>query len=677
MSQIQINPAENQKYAQLDAPNTGKPAAEVPKELQNARPSSRSSGWKIAGRVALGIVTIGFSELFRLAYKGIRSLCSKSAAAPAQEPRTTAVTQHTSGLPVAKPDTFESNSHLAGCCKKGFQGPYQTAVNEVLKDLRKQYGASFLPETIPSEMPKFAHLSGLIDSLNVFDKNASRNMFRAIKDAEEDVTPQVLKGFLKKHLEPQVRCQALVSEATKLTVKNGGLGGLNMQLVVKNLLTAPGLKDELNNCKSEDDIKKFAQEKLNLGQKMSEYYKAMDATLKELRTIFGDVVPEKLEDALKIDDEKRQTVVSKLDSGFEFGSIPKTREQLAGSFKDYLLPGLQLRIMENNVKAEAEKASLQLSPLTVRSIAKSMLETRGGAIKQAASNEEMKKALSEMNISGAMAMQKNHVTELTDKYIRGLAEEVQPIMKTFISQQNFTTDGNVKVSEQKVEAFAKHVKNWKNLNGDEKEATAISKQLQNEFQEDLKELKGSNKDRTGYTGNMYNTLVDDSPRALYTIQGEKMTRDKDKAFPAISGKLEKLLPDPRDQQFISKLINQRSNAYANTFSFSASNEAAQDGTFPIDFGEPIFGEKVPLFMDIKDDERLKYEVTVSEDGKSANVKIIAKQGLVSPGMEKASAKDIFFSGKFHYQFEFELTLSGHSKGQGIQKLTFSQKFMAL
>ncbi len=676
MSQFQINHAENQKYAQLDAPNTGKPAAEVPKELQNARPSSRSSGWKIAGRVALGIVTIGFSELFRLAYKGIRSLCSKSAAAPAQEPRTTGASQ-SRGLPQASPQADMSNVELAKCVNGKGEMPaeYKAAVDEALGDLRKQFGSSVLPASIPSG--KFTSVKALLDSFAKLNPNCARDMFMAVKGAKDPVTPQALKDTLKKHLEPQVKCQALVSEATKLAVKNGGLGGLNMQFVVKNLLTAPGLKNELNNCKSEDDIKKFAQEKLNLGQKMSEYYKAMDATLKELRTIFGDVVPEKLEDALKIDDEKRQTVVSKLDSGFEFGSIPKTREQLAGSFKDYLLPGLQLRIMENNVKAEAEKASLQLSPLTVRSIAKSMLETRGGAIKQAASNEEMKKALSEMNISGAMAMQKNHVTKLTDKYIRGLAEEVQPIMTTFISQQNFTTDKNVKVSEEKVEAFAKHVKNWKNLNGDEKEATAISRQLQNEFQEDLKELKGSSKDPTGYTGNMYNTLVDDSPRASYTIQGEKMTRDKDEAFPAIRGKLEKLLPDPKDQQFISKLINQRSNAYANTFSFSASNEAAQDGTFPIDFGEPIFGEKVPLFMDIKDDERLKYEVTVSEDGKSANVKIIAKQGLVSPGMEKASAKDIFFSGKFQYQFEFELTLSGHSKGQGIQKLTFSQKFMAL
>ena len=673
MSQFQINHAVNQNYAQLDAQEPVKTSAAVPRELQNARPSS---GWKTAGRVLLGIATCGLSEVIRFAYKGIRACFSKSAPAPAHEPRTTGASQ-SRGLPQASPQADMSNAALAKCVNGNGEMPaeYKAAVDEALGDLRKQFGSSVLPASIPSG--KLTSVKALLDSFAQLNPNCARDMFMAVKGAKDPVTPQALKGFLKKHLEPQVRCQALVSEATKLTVKNGGLGGLNMQFVVKNLLTAPGLKDELNNCKSEDDIKKFAQEKLNLGQKMSEYYKAMDATLKELRTIFGDVVPEKLEDALKIDDEKRQTVVSKLDSGFEFGSIPKTREQLAGSFKDYLLPGLQLRIMENNVKAEAEKASLQLSPLTVRSIAKSMLETRGGAIKQAASNEEMKKALSEMKISDAMAMQEKHVTDLTARYTQGLTKEVQPIMKTFISQQNFTTDENVKVSEQKVEAFAKHVKNWKNLNGDEKEATGISRQLLNEFQEDLKELKGSSKDPTRYTGNMYDTLVVDSPRASYTIQGEKMTRDKDEAFPAIRGKLEKLLPDPRDQQFISKLINQRSNAYANTFSFSASNEAAQDGTFPIAFGEPIFGEKVPLFMDIKDDERLKYEVTVSEDGKSANVKIIAKQGLVSPGMEKASDKDIFFSGKFHYQFEFELTLSGHSEGQGIQKLTFSQKFMTL
>ena len=215
MSQIQINPAENQKYAQLDA--------------------------------------------------------------PAQEPRTTGASQ-SRGLPQASPQADMSNADLAKFVNGKGEMPaeYKAAVDEALGDLRKQFGSSVLPASIPSG--KFTSVKALLDSFAQLNPNCARDMFMAVKGAKDPVTPQVLKGFLKKHLEPQVRCQALVSEATKLTVKNGGLGGLNMQFVVKNLLTAPGLKDELHNCKSEDDIKKFAQEKLNLGQKMSEYYKAMDAT---------------------------------------------------------------------------------------------------------------------------------------------------------------------------------------------------------------------------------------------------------------------------------------------------------------------------------------------------------------------------------------------------------------
>ncbi len=59
----------------------------VPEQLQNARPASSSSGWKIAGRIALGIFTVGISELIRAAYQGIKSLITNCSPAPQRESR--------------------------------------------------------------------------------------------------------------------------------------------------------------------------------------------------------------------------------------------------------------------------------------------------------------------------------------------------------------------------------------------------------------------------------------------------------------------------------------------------------------------------------------------------------------------------------------------------------------
>ncbi len=58
-----------------------------PPELARARPAEEGSGRWSAGRIAACIITAGFSELLRLAWRGIMSCCTSARSAPAPEPR--------------------------------------------------------------------------------------------------------------------------------------------------------------------------------------------------------------------------------------------------------------------------------------------------------------------------------------------------------------------------------------------------------------------------------------------------------------------------------------------------------------------------------------------------------------------------------------------------------------
>ncbi len=73
----------------------------APEELSNAKPLPQSSsGWKLAGRVFLGIVSLGTSELLRLAWKGMKSFVVNASPAQLREPRA----QGKNGLPAAAHD---------------------------------------------------------------------------------------------------------------------------------------------------------------------------------------------------------------------------------------------------------------------------------------------------------------------------------------------------------------------------------------------------------------------------------------------------------------------------------------------------------------------------------------------------------------------------------------------
>ena len=142
--------------------------ADAPAELRGARPSARS----VAGRVILGIATLGISE-------GIRALVRHARAGEAPEPRVAG--EH---LPPAPPRADAFNRGLAdGLGKETLPAAHQAAVSEALADLRARFGADILPEgmTLKTLPGRLALLEGVKD---------------ALRTAAEEVSPQALRALI-------------------------------------------------------------------------------------------------------------------------------------------------------------------------------------------------------------------------------------------------------------------------------------------------------------------------------------------------------------------------------------------------------------------------------------------------------------------------------------------------
>lgn len=165
----QINQVGGVSVPQTDiqgvAPRTG---ADAPAELRGARPSAG----RVAGRVILGIFTLGISE-------GIRALVHHARAGATPEPRAAAA-----NVPPAPPRADVFNKGLAEGLGKGtLPAAHQAAVSEAFADLRARFGADILPEgmTLETLPGRFTLQEGVKSSLRA---------------AAEEVSPQALRALI-------------------------------------------------------------------------------------------------------------------------------------------------------------------------------------------------------------------------------------------------------------------------------------------------------------------------------------------------------------------------------------------------------------------------------------------------------------------------------------------------
>ena len=194
--------------------------ADAPAELRGARPSAGS----VAGRVILGIFTLGISE-------GIRALVRHARAGEAPGPRVAG--EH---LPPAPPRADAFNRGLAdGLGKETLPAAHQAAVSEALADLRARFGADILPEgmTLKTLPDKFELLGGVKD---------------ALRTAAEEVSPQALRALIVEKGTPLMANRVLEARIGACC-EEIGYAGAKPAIIRQSLLRdSPELSAALSAC---------------------------------------------------------------------------------------------------------------------------------------------------------------------------------------------------------------------------------------------------------------------------------------------------------------------------------------------------------------------------------------------------------------------------------------------
>lgn len=152
----------------------------VPQTIQHAAPQQGAGGVRpsvagVAGRVALGLVTLGFSEIIRAVVKSVAA----DLAAPA--PRV-----QTPGTPATRPEDDLQNTVLADRIRQGktLSPAFRAALQEGVNDLREAFGDDLIPrEAGFATMPCSIALK--------------QNLAKAVANAGEEVTPQQLRDMIR------------------------------------------------------------------------------------------------------------------------------------------------------------------------------------------------------------------------------------------------------------------------------------------------------------------------------------------------------------------------------------------------------------------------------------------------------------------------------------------------
>ena len=641
-----------------------------PVQLSNARPAEKSSsGWAIAGRVAVGILTGGVSELLRLAWRGIMACCSSSRPAPAPEPRTGAVGK---ALPAADPGADAQNAAIARAItgKGEMPAAHQAAVDELMAELRGKFGSKYLPEG--------KCVNDVVKTIaKDIDSNASRLVYTGVKDAKQAVSPEDLQNLIRRHLVPNLKKLVLADLAKAEAQKLGGLGGLGMTDLTLNQLLAPGLQKKLDACGNMEDVQAFFS-KMGLGKTIGKINSALGDVVRELQGIYGkEALPDDLDGLLQLGNKGGHgTLKGALESLCYKGTVPITPEDVKEEARHYLLGSAHHRFVSKAVEQAALQQSCPVSARSVSALADAILAVPGNkdAINAAKDPKDLARIVNGM-VSDLITVQKAAVEEVCAQYESQVRPELQPLLRAYVRGLSFAP-ADAAASRQAVHAMAGYMKDWKDFAGGGEDVQELENSYRQYFNDDLKHIEeGDRTDPTGFTDNIYNTCIRDSNGASYTFNGTRINPDNGKA--EITGKIKELLPEGRDQRFLSKLINQRMGG---NWTLLTSNGMLPDGQLAQDVAGTRFVPVKPggnqLFLSGLPGVAATYDVQVADDKKTATV-----TSTLTHGMHYLDGKSFQGSipafGAVRYTFTFTLNLSAHPDGQGVAGFSVGQKFITV
>ncbi|MBQ7586147.1 MAG: hypothetical protein IJU40_07860 [Desulfovibrionaceae bacterium] len=653
----------------------------IPEEFNNAKPTSSSSVWKTVGRVALGVVTLGLSELGILAYRGIKAMVASCRSAPSREPRinqnqapnsSSSLKQNKIGIPQAAPQADQINSDLASgfTGKKPWPPEYQTAVDNLITDLREQYGEKYIPQGTT--------IKNLMDGIHLkIDPYANRNLYVAIKNADAPLSPADLTRTIKQTLVPLLSCNIMIKKGEEIAASFGGLGGVSVSNIVANMLDQPEIKQQVSSLTNEADIQNFV-DNFNLGKKLLEYRTSMENQITELRQIYGnDALPKNLDQVLELKNDTNQTVSSQL-SSYSLSVEKLTPQKLTNYLQDNLVTILNQSSVEKALMEKAKEMGIPLARRSTVLLAESLLKKPENkeAMKQVNNPASLQKTIQSMGIEDLLNTQKAGIEKAYAENASKLSEELRPLFRSFLEGCCFAPS-KANDTNQAINKMVARLTNWKNLEGSEEVRQPLNDYFKDEFDKDLKMLDGApgDTDETGYTNDLYNSLLLDAHRRIYTINGQKISRDEGVAQEEIKNSFNTQLPDAKDKQFVSKIFNQRLWAH---LLLVTGRGYLENGTVLADLpGGSILpaanlGEGPIMF----DNKKLIDEFTlqVAPDKKTAQITATIIQNI---GYGDNRGIDGFapYYGGVKFTFNIKLNLSAHEDGQGVTEVKLAQEFI--
>ena len=670
MSQIANNYTPNLTHYQNNSLEQKQNTADIPEQLEKARPSSKSSILKTCGRIALGIATIGISELVYLAYRGIKSMIANARPAQPKEPR---VAHNPSVVPAAKPRDDISNMSLAKAATGKMELPpeYKAAVDEMFNELRGQYGEKYIPQG-----------ATIKDQLGALDYNIvgipGLKIFTAIKNSPNAVRPNDLQKIIKDAYVPMLNAHIFSKLVQEQADKSGGLGGLKMSSMVSNMLKfQPGLQDKIDTLKSEADVQQLVSD-MDIRQQMIKLRGDLENTLAELGAVYGGY--RTLDEGMSLLDETGNTIRSRMESYYT-GNGLITNDKLVSYFKSILTPILKQNAVEKALIQKAQEMNVNLTPQSTTLLAQELLKMPENAGKFKDSSWNAQNINDNLGGTALMQAQKAGIDNAYATHAEKLAPEVRPLFRSFLEGCCFAP-AFANATNETVKNMVERMQHWKNFDGSEESRKPVNDYCKQVIGDDLKMLEGvpGNTDSTGYKDNIYSTLLDDIQRNDYTINNVKISRESQEiAQQQVTTQLKAVLPNAKDQQFVSKLINQR---LWESVQGPSMRGTLADGR-PVNAlagGASIPYSSKPGHVIIADYKKggphPSYSVQVSEDKKTAQVTATLFQRIVFEEGQTGG------HGMPHYggvtlTYTFQLTLDAHEQGQSVQDVKLGQEFVPL
>lgn len=541
-------------------------------------------------------------------------------------------------------------------------------MSSALDELREDYGE----ELIPKGKDFIQILADIRKSSGV---DALHMLFQGVSDARRSVSPADLEAMIKREVRAALNRGVLEEEMRAAAQECGGLGGVDLQRLLNMLIRQPGPGRELAAASSLDEARGIAG-RMNMRQFLTVYRNAILDTARELRFVYGEnTLPADLGAMLALTGDDGLPLYSKINDQL-LRNRPLEANDLKDTVSHFLKPILRQRAVENAIRSEAEARGMALNSRALKALTRDALSSPEARAPFAAAQNtgDIQKAIEGLGIGGLLSAHQAGVEETLNAQLQKIRPELKPILRRFIEGLSFAP-ASAAASRQAAAQMAGHMQHWKNLDGSEEERRQINGIFRDSFASDYAMLADAPGEAKNYKNNMYSTILDDAHRSTFIINGKTVTGDEKTKGRELTESLKTAAPDARDQQFLSKIMNQRlwwNMENANCLGILPNGSPVADvpggSTLPIVPGNGqhnLLGQGHSYSV---------FSVDIAPDKKTAVLTATCSNSLQHTGGFTVDGKMPEF-GTVKLTYRFQLTLNSHENGQGITGFTLGQEFL--